>query len=305
MKISLSFCISILFVLAGCGHARADVISATAYQMEVAEIAILPIMMMLTYAGGGYAILSRMRRGVFLRKMAIPAWFTMMWVSLTIFSKVDDGIVLFLTVIFGVFAFMRGVKMISWGVSGPEKLLVSANECNAKRLIPAGVLLVLSTFFLMGMAGAFYGRAVVENSDQSGEVKEQRLVEYSAYQMAVSKLEAPAGKKLLLRKELPFPAGGRPQGAFAGYKIETLFESDGETFTIYATPESFPVFPYSLLAKKPAYRADQTGSIRKRIVMKPATCPPDAPEIRRVSQADITAANEKYGAILENPEFLE
>lgn len=101
-------------------------------QTVLAEILILPLMMLLSLAGGAYAILEVLSQGKKKRWGAIGRWGGTILVIL--FSFAHEGFGFMVAVIFAIVAVRRGVQMLWWGMrarpAGPRLAhLQTATPC--------------------------------------------------------------------------------------------------------------------------------------------------------------------------------
>jgi hypothetical protein len=154
-------------------------------------------------------------------------------------------------------------------------------------MIPAGVVLILATLFLMGMATVFVG--YWPGIDQN--YREEALVEYMAFEMARMRLAEGDTDGVV---PLMPPVGEDSAYEFFDRSRDTVkIVNDGEGggFTVYVLPEKFPLFPYNYLTSQPSYRGDETGEIRMSEVHHPdRLCPADAPVVLKVGDEDIEKA---------------
>jgi hypothetical protein len=114
----------------------------------------------------------------------------------------------------------------------------------------------------------------------------QVVVQYRQY--------APAGPEASRQTTCPVPLP-------AGARVE--YASDGSGFTVFMLPKTaFPFFPYNYLTSQPSYRADGSGQIRMIEVHDRATaCPPDAPVVAQVGEADIEKMRQLLAGVGECP----
>jgi hypothetical protein len=259
-------------------------------QLILAEVLILPLMILLSLAGGAYAILhalqpARKTRTVLTAGGALLA---------ILFSATSGGIAVIIAAIFAALALQRGVQMVYWGFRARSAEARPAHLARAdpRRLLPAGAALIALTLFLLGMAVSFAAYWPVGEA-----ARQQAFRRFVAHRIAAGRLEqaktgrvryAPAGPEASRQTTCPVPL---PTGA----RVE--YASDGSGFTLLMLPKTaFPFFPYNYLTSQPSYRADGTGQIRMIEVHDRATaCPPDGPVVAQVSEADI----EKMRQLLE------
>jgi hypothetical protein len=185
--------------------------------------------------------------------------------------------------------------MIGWGLrlrstKTPPEHLANANRW---RLIPAGVLLVAVTLFLMGMPLVFFGytyASYARNRHIEGAVRT-----FVAYQLAYGKLEkARSGSTrfdtLGLDDEFlgHFPQAGANVRSRPHSPVQVEYGADEKSFTILGLPFDFPPFPYNYLASQASYRGDETGQIRMTYVHNgDERCPANAPVVLRVGDQDL------------------
>jgi hypothetical protein len=251
-------------------------------QLLAAELLMLPLMIALSLAGGAYAVLHALqprRKGRTVLTAAAAA-------LAILFSATTGGIAVIVAGIFAALALQRGVQMVWWGLRARSADPRPAHlaQASPRRLLPAGVALILLTTFLLGMAVAFAAYWPV------GEERRQKAFrEFVAHQIAVGRQEqAKTGRVGYPPIEREGPREARcPIPLPAGARVE--FSPDGTGFTALLPPKSpFPFFPYNYLTSQPSFRADGSGEIRMLEVHDRETvCPPEAPVVARVSEAEI------------------
>jgi len=254
-------------------------------QVLLAEVLILPVMVLLSLAGGVYAVRERIsgerppKRGVLLILGAVLA---------ILVSAAHEGLSAVAALVFGIIALKRSGEMLSLGIGACRKKQRDTvpTGANPLRLIPAGVLLVLITLFLMGMSVAFVG--YWPGIDQSR--RERALVEYLAFETARMRLDHGG-------EATSFPSGGSDivDEFFDPSRDVVVVTRDegGEGFVVYVPPGRFPFFPYNYLTSQPSYRGDESGEIRMIRVHNPDhLCPEDAPVVLKVMEEDIERAME-------------
>jgi len=264
-------------------------------QVILAEVLILPVMMLLSLAGGAYAIRERLRegqsskRGIFLILGAILA---------ILVSAAHEGLGAIVALIFGIIALKRGGDMLFWGIGACRRKEREAEmtAANPVRLIPSGVMLILITVFLMGMTAAFVG--YWPGIDQSR--RERALVEYMAHEMARIRLDVDGGETT---SHVPLPGDDVIDEYFDVSRdvVEITRDERGEGFIVYVLPGRFPFFPYNYLTSQPSYRGDETGEIRMiRVHDSEHLCPADAPVVLKVTEDEIEKALKKL--IIQGPD---
>ncbi len=251
-------------------------------QLLLAEVGLLPVMILLSLAGGAYAILRvlqpRAKRWRLLRGASA--------VLAILVSGASGGIGFLVAWIFGILGLQRGVQMLRWGLGartagGRAPHLASADP---GRLLPAGIALLVLTTALLGMVVAFAGYWPV------GDASRQRaLRQFVAYQLALARVEQTrAGRARFRRIEANRPLQSAcPVRLPDGARIE--YAPDDSRFTLLMPPKTrFPFFPYNYLTSQPSYRADESGKIRMVPVHDRSTaCPPDAPVVAQVGEAEV------------------
>ncbi len=243
-------------------------------QAVLAEILILPIMVLLSLVGGGYAVLSRLRG----KKSPGRTILAVVGAILAIlFSWMNEGFAVIVALIFGIIALSRALQMIIWGARAlskrdpPEHL----RKANPWRLIPAGTVLITTTIFLVGMPFAFVGHW------PDSHWRQRSLVKFVAYQLAYANLqESRTGERRFHGIARDAGLGNR----FLWFSMNVEYGADGKSFAAYMPPSSVPLYPYNYLNPQPSYYADGTGQIRMTYVYKKERCPPDAPVVLRVDK---------------------
>jgi hypothetical protein len=233
-------------------------------QMMLAEILILPLMAVLTAIGGGYAVKKTLGIKPTRGKLVIVF-------LIFLFSAVHEFSSLLGTIAIGLWAITRAIRMIEWGV---------AKHGKPQRLISAGVVLILVTTFLSGVALAFVGYW------PRTRYIEKDISRFVAYQLAYARKEKNKNgfMKFDTRPDaFHFSFIRRSEGT----KID--FSSDASTFTMLVPPAGkIPFFPYNHFTAFPTFRADESGQIRMIMTQdKNAICPPDAPVVSKVEESEI------------------
>jgi hypothetical protein len=265
-------------------------------QLMVAETLLLPLMILLSAAGGAYTILRALQP----TRKARTALKASAAVLAVLASGATSGIAVVVVAIFAALALRRGVQMVRWSLRarsahGRPAYLTAVS---APRLMGAGVALLVLTTSLLGMAVAF-----AAYWPMGEETRQQAFRNFVAYQMAV-------GRRAQVQAERTHRTAG-PAGTAAprscaiglppGARLE--YASDGRDFTVLLPPKTaFPFFPYNYLTSQPSYRADGTGAIRMIAVHdRDTVCPPEAPVVTRVSEAEIQHMLERINATGDCP----
>lgn len=280
--------LTLFFVLSLSGPALANVPPSP--QSFLSLISILPIMILLTLIGGGYAILRRHNQFLiqvgkkpFLprsRLLKIGGAIVLIMISIPV-----DGPITLIGLFFGIIALVRGIQMAKWGVralSGREKppYLEGANPL---RLIPAGFMLIPVALFLMGVPVAFVGYSAFDISNATADKLVKDIV---ASQIAHSRLnptEPEESIQLFVKKQKPWQL----MQFRRNYEIELDPARQDKGFKIHLTPSRFPFFPYNYCISRPSYLADHTGDIRMVYVHRKTPCPSDAPIVMRLGNDEI------------------
>ncbi len=238
--------------------------------MLLSEVLILPLMMLLTVLGGGYALMRA--KGVKHTRWAVVAAVVAIFLT-----GINEGFSAMLMLIFGPYALVRGVRLILWGVGAlrpPEKRAVHLAHASPGRLIGAGSLTCLATVALVGMNFAFVGWWPGEGFVEKGlkRMVASTLVEGNERKDASgSSLYQPPEIGILRRN----------------FHDEFKLAPGGKSFQLWVWPDRMPFFPYNYLVTLPSFYADQTGQIRMiRVHKNGQRCPPDAPVYYRVRPED-------------------
>ncbi len=259
-------------------------------QVILSEVLILPLMIIFSLLGGAYGILATRRRAKPRRLRGLRPALAVLAILL---SGIHEGLASLGALLFGLLAVKRGGQMILWGYIGrssherPEHL----TKANPWRLIPSGVLLVVGTVFLMGMALAFVGYWPMIGQT----TREKSLKDLLSYQLAYAQRQKfRTGKAEFHRiapKDPEYDLYLRPLvDTYRGHwTFRVEYGGNAESFTAHLLPTSFPIFPYNYLTSQPSYRADETGKIRVMWVHKrDMMCPPDAPVVMQVTAQDLS-----------------
>jgi hypothetical protein len=103
--------------------------------------------------------------------------------------------------------------------------------------------------------------------------------------MAYTRIKGPEMDKIVI-----FDQKGQPGALFRfrrNFDIALQSAEQKNGFRISIKPVHFPLFPYNFLTGRPAYLADQSGSIRMTYVRKPESCDPDAPVVMKVDESQV------------------
>lgn len=261
-------------------------------QVLVAEILMLPLMVLLSMAGGAYVILQTLQPKRKVRSVLTAA----AAVLAILVSATSGGIAVVMAAIFAALALQRGVQMVWWGLrvrsadTKPPHLV----QASPRRLLPAGAALIVTTTFLTGMALCFAAYWPMGEG-----VRQKAFREFVAYQVAVGRQEQAKTGRMRYRRIEAQTSGQTscPIRLPAGARVE--YAPDMTGFTLFLPPKTrFPLFPYNYLTSQPSYRADGTGQIRMIEVHHQDTiCPPDGPVVARVSDAEIEEMQKLLGGL--------
>jgi hypothetical protein len=245
-------------------------------QMMLAEVSLLPLMIVLTLAGGGYTVLRRFPPGVRLRWKVIGA------IVAVFFSAVTESFAVLVAIVFGWIATLRAIRMIGWGIGGTEAPLTAARRA---RLVAAGAALLVAAIFLTGMAVAFVGATPWSDEDRIASLRK-----YVALRLALR--TPPSPQRAALEKNAAEYEERLAMHMGRWQDQPTKIEEHGEHFVVYLKPNvtNNPFPPYNRFFSVPSYRADETGLIRRKLVhARDDLCPPDAPIVGRVNDDEIRA----------------
>jgi hypothetical protein len=283
-------CLVLSLILLTAGPAAAN--QPPGPQVLVAEILILPLMVLLSLVGGAYAILhalqpKRKGRSVLTAAAAVLA---------ILVSSTSGGIAVVIAAIFAALALQRGVQMVWWGLrtrftdTKPPHLA----QASSRRLLPAGAALIVLTTFLTGMALCF-----VAYWPMGEGIRQKVFREFVAYQIAAGRQEQAKTGRVRYRRIESQTSGQTscPIRLPVGARVE--YTADMAGFTLLLPPKTrFPLFPYNYLTSQPSYRADGTGQIRMiEVHDRDAICPSDGPVVARVSEAEIESMQQLLGGL--------
>ena len=257
-------------------------------QTFLSMIAIVPLMIICSMAGGVYAILSQLKaeksgRGFLIGGVAVAV----------LFSMVHEGFAAIVVVIFGIIAVGRGFQMIGWAVTAlaPGEKPAHLTGARPWRLISSSILLITITVFLVGLSLVFTGSLVREYKYRNLEVALKNFVSYQIAYTQQHKTQTGRPRFDQAARDVYFQA-------YPSARVE--YSPDDRHFTVTAPPEYLPIFPYNYLTAAPSYRADETGQIRMiRVRNKEHLCPADAPVIMKIDEHDLEQA---WHTIYENQE---
>jgi len=259
-------------------------------QTVLAEILVLPVMMLFTALGGGYALLriAEPKRRPVLQGLAA--------ILLVLCSGAQGGIAVLVTFLFALVSFYRTGQMLRWAWRkrrGTAEDPIPGAGGGPARLAVAAVANALVTAWFVGLAICFAAWWPWEGQAL------RTATEIAAYEVAVARSAPDA------RFEVPSEAEPHrvrfKNGEFSVYGhqhgIIVTIAPDGRSFVVDIVPEGIPPFPYRFVASLPSYRADETGVVRAiRTRENGARCPADAPEAARVGDAEVLQWTARFQA---------
>jgi hypothetical protein len=250
------------------------------------QVFMLPMMALLTALGGGYAILHAETKS---RGEKVTKWISI--VVLFLFGFTHEGASTMVTCLFGAAVVYRGVRMISWGMHFKASPGKPRPMVPSWRLIPAGLLMILAAFYLIGSALVFVSywpdayegmqvaalKKVLASEIAYGRTQKQRTGEVRFYRIKAGDDSDRYAEELLHHGN-----------------VRVDFSPDAKHFSVYILPYSkFPPWPYRSWTKQGSYRADESGTIRMVWVQQQGeVCPADAPIVMKVAEDDIREAIE-------------
>ena len=255
----------------------------------LAEVLILFLMILLSVLGGAYVIVNRKKKRKYRLLTPVAAFLAI------IISGAHEGLGVLVAIVFGIYALDRAFKMVAWGVAArsSDNTRTDIAGTSPWRLITTGVLLIIITVFLTGMAVAFVGFWPMIGQAH----REQDLKKFVAYHMAYTQWVAKKADDNTVPsisadlKDIPEL---KPPNPHAGIE----YSQDRQHFTAHMLPtQQMPFFPYNYLTSQPSYRADETGDIRMiRVHRMDHLCPEDAPVVMKVESEHVGKA---YNNLIE------
>jgi hypothetical protein len=216
-------------------------------QLLLAEVGLLPFMILLSLVGGAYGVLRAIRPGA--RRWTLLRWAGAVLAILA--SGTSGGIAFLVAAIFGVLALQRGVQMVRWGIQARRSVdrPVHLAAASPRRLLPAGIVLLLGTVGLLGMVTAF------ATYWPAGEgPRQQALRQFVTYQLAEARrAEAKTGRAR-------FPGRIHRGRRRARAPSRSGFPTAPGSNTLPMTSDS----PYSSFRRSPSRSSPTTTSRRSR-----------------------------------------
>jgi hypothetical protein len=286
---------SIAFVslILSAGPAAAN--EAPSPPMFLAEVLLLPVMMLLTFLGGGYLVL-RAKGYKRLRLLWIPAVLAVM------VSVGFELISLFVAFAFGMIALARAGTMVVWvmqaAIGERPAYLASVRPL---RMFAASAALLLATVLLWGLFVASWGWSGW-STDLQSDLAEEHVRDFVAYQLAYAEEhKGEAGKPRFAKLGVGQDFNGHPRST----PTEVEYAEDGRGFTIHVlVSKSVPFWPYNYIFRQRAYRADESGQIRMiRVSSSKQRCPPDGPVVWKVTQEEIAHARSSMESRANEPPY--
>ena len=251
-------------------------------QTMLAVISILPLMAVLTFAGGGYALMRRLN----LEKHT--GWKIAAVICALIFGAMSESYMVLVALGFAIAATVRAVHLIRWGFmarkADPEGPF---REVSPPRMIIAGALVISMVIVATATTLAFFG-----TFDWGIEYRYPAMRKYVAYRLALRTPPSPQRSKLEADAAKNFEDYESHMNRFRSTKYVRFFRieerKDGH-FSVYLLPQvmKFPFWPYDRWFSVPTYRADDNGDIRMTYVHSRQWCPPNGPVVDRVSASDV------------------
>jgi len=262
-------------------------------EVSLGEVAILPLMMLFTMLGGGYAVMRALNQLQGRIKWILAA------ILAILFSFTQEGLAGLLTWVFVGIAIWRGIRMIVWGVGAtkpPEQRAAHLAQAVPWRLIPAGTLICVMAVLIAGLPVAFVGYWPLSN------FVEKDLKSLVAYELVKGKeLQDAGGNPRYEDPKRNPPGAGYPRLEFQDfffhprsfYDVDLKIGADRRSFEIWAWPKRLPFFPYNYLISEPSFYANDSGQVRMiRVRESGVRCPPDAPVYYRVTPVDLSEMKE-------------
>ncbi|MEZ0375166.1 MAG: hypothetical protein ACAI44_39130 [Candidatus Sericytochromatia bacterium] len=272
-------------------------------QMLAFEALIVPMVVLLTAWGGGYALIKK-------RMSVLPV---LAFVGGLVFSLMHQANAAMVALAFGAWGLARGLTMIRWGIlankaepSAELEKLQAANlapvedeeleqlqaekpaPVHAGRMLTAGILTACLSVLMGGLTGYFVlwfpSTFSIERDFKTFQEKQQAYAE--GHKTADGKprfmqMRQDGSGVLLLDPSDPLEGKalfGRIHLTNYVYTPSFNQAKDGSSFQLWVTPTTFPAFPLNLISPMPAYYTDQTGQVRMvRRVWADQKCPVDAP----------------------------
>lgn len=261
----------------------------------MSEILILPVMIILSLAGGASAIWHRKPA----KRRRVRSWARGLLAVLAILlSGASEGLGALVALIFGLIALGRAGQMLYWGVRAQKLAFAESAEDDRQprpaRLVAAGTALAVVTLFLMGQAIAFVGYW----PSYAGREKYQQFQRFVAHQLAYAERQVSQTGTRQYQRMTGEELRQSPFSVLAGPSFRIDYGPGERSFTAYLVPGRFFFFPYNYLTSQPSYRADQSGQIRRVDVhWQDALCPPEAPVSMTIGQEEIKTARQKLEAL--------
>lgn len=262
-------------------------------ELSLGEVLILPLMMLCTALGGGYAVMRARNEMQGRLKWALAA------ILAILFSFTQEGLAGLLTWIFVGIAIWRGIRMIIWGLGAtkpPEQRAPHLAQAVSWHLISAGVIMCTIAVFIAGFPVAFVGYWPLAH------LLERDLKQLVAYELVKGKeRQDVAGNPHYEDPTRNSTGSGRPTLEFQNfsfgrtryYEVDFSIGAGTRSFEIWVWPKGFPFFPYNYLTSQPSFYADNSGQIRMiRARNTSERCPTDAPVYYRITPEDLSRIKE-------------
>jgi hypothetical protein len=249
-------------------------------QLALATVVALPLMMVLTLLGGGYAVMREkgQRRSLVVAFVAALIAIFFAWTH-------ESSAVMVLS-LFTLMAVARGCMMLWWGLRSR-----GGGGIRRYRLMAAGPCLMFASLTLLAFSASFHAWrpnvAEVEEELQKLVAYQQLVAEQNRAQHTVPLYEQPVVAGDALRFEgwtsrlLPAGRGGSA-GSTRQFETEFVLGPGGDSFEVRIWPRRIP--PGMSL---PSFYADETGELRMlRVHDAHQRCPENAPVYYKVTDTD-------------------
>jgi uncharacterized membrane protein HdeD (DUF308 family) len=254
-----------------------------AFQLAMATLIALPLMMVLTLLGGGYAVMREREKGP--RRWTLLPGFLAALVAI-VFAATHESAAVMVLFVFTLIAVARGCMMLWWGLR-----LRGGGGIRKYRLMAGGPCMVFGSIVLFAFSASFHAWrpnvAEVEEELQKLVAYQQVVAEQNRAQHTVPLYEQPTKGDDELRFEgwtanlRPVGIGGSATGS-RQFETEFLLGPGGDSFEVRIWPRRIP-----LGQSLPSFYADETGELRMvRVRHANERCPENAPVYYKVTETD-------------------
>jgi hypothetical protein len=251
-----------------------------AFQLAMATMIALPLMMMLTLLGGGYAVMrekGQRRSLVFTFVAAVVA---------ILFAATHESAAVMVLFFFTLIAVARGCTMLWWGLR-----LRIGGSVRGYRLMAGGLCVAFAGITLLAFSAGFHAWrpnvAEVEEELQKLVAYQQLVAQQNRAKHTVPLYEQPVGGGDMLRFEgwtsRLLPAGFEgSKSSTRQFETEFVLGPGGDSFEVRIWPRRIP-----LGQSLPSFYADETGELRMlRVHDAHQRCPKNAPVYYKVTETD-------------------